>query len=50
MLGWTPDATAEKVDAIYDTILEIFQLAKKQGVPTYQAADKLAERRIAQKA
>ena len=50
MLGWTPAATAEKVDAIYDTILEIFQLAKKQGVPTYQAADKLAERRIAQKA
>ena len=46
MLGWDQAATAKKVDAIYETILEIFQLAKKEGVATYQAADRLAERRL----
>ena len=50
MLGWSQAATAKKVDAIYDTILDIFHLAKKEGIPAYQAADRLAEQRVAAKA
>ncbi|HEY6350571.1 MAG TPA: Glu/Leu/Phe/Val dehydrogenase [Candidatus Angelobacter sp.] len=44
--GWDPAATLKKVDAIYDTILQIFQLAEKEHIPSYQAADKLAEQRV----
>ena len=50
MLGWDQAATRKKVDAIYDTILEIFQLARKERIASYQAADKLAEQRVAKRA
>ncbi len=46
ILGWEPAATLKKIDAIYDTILGIFQVAERDGVPSYQAADRLAEERI----
>ena len=46
ILGWDLPATLKKVDAIYDTTLQIFQLAKNERIPSYQAADKLAEQRI----
>src|SRR5215469_15051890 len=46
ILGWDLPTTLKKVDAIYHTILEIFQLAQKQRIPTYQAADRLAEQRV----
>jgi len=50
MMGWDQAATAKKVDAIYDTILEILHLAKKEHVASYQAADRLAEQRAAKRA
>jgi leucine dehydrogenase len=28
-------------------VLNVFEIAKQDGIPTYQAADRLAERRIA---
>ena len=43
MLGWDLERTLAKTDAIYDTLLKIFELAKREKVPTYQAADRLAE-------
>ena len=46
MLGWDSAATLNKVDAIYETILQIFQMAEKEHIPSYQAADKLAEQRV----
>lgn len=46
MLGWDSTATLNKVDAIYDTILQIFRLAEQDQIPSYQAADKLAEQRV----
>lgn len=49
MLGWDRAATAKKVDAIYTTILEIFEVAKRDRISTYQAADRLAEQRVANK-
>ncbi|HLJ25419.1 MAG TPA: Glu/Leu/Phe/Val dehydrogenase [Candidatus Angelobacter sp.] len=46
ILGWEPAATLKKIDAIYDTILGILLVAERDGVPSYQAADRLAEERI----
>lgn len=46
LLGWKPSQSAKKVNEIYDTILHIFALAKTDGIPTYKAADHLAERRL----
>ena len=45
MLGWDVERTLAKTDAIYDTLLNIFELAKREKIPTYQAADRLAEQR-----
>jgi leucine dehydrogenase len=47
MMGWDAARTHEKVDAIYDTLLNIFKIAKKERIPTYKAADRLAEERLA---
>jgi leucine dehydrogenase len=46
MLGWDVPATLAKTDAIYDTLLRIFGLAHEEKIPTYQAADRLAEERL----
>ena len=43
MLGWDVPRTLAKTDAIYDTLLTIFALAERAKIPTYQAADRLAE-------
>jgi leucine dehydrogenase len=48
MLGWDEVATNAKIDAIYETILNIFTVAEREHVPTYQAADRLAEQRLAE--
>jgi leucine dehydrogenase len=49
MLGWDAARTLEKIDAIYDTLVKIFQLSKEVRIPTYQAADRLAEERLAKR-
>jgi leucine dehydrogenase len=46
MLGWDVPRTLTKTDAIYDTLLTIFALAKREKIPTYRAADRLAEERL----
>ena len=46
LLGWDAAQAAKKVDEIYDTILNIFHLAAAEGIPTYKAADRLAEQRL----
>ena len=46
MLGWDVPRTLAKIDAIYDTLLTIFSIAKKEKILTYQAADRLAEERL----
>src|ERR1041385_8308539 len=45
MLGWDVPRTLAKTDAIYDTLLKIFSVAQREKIPTYQAADRLAEER-----
>ncbi len=44
--GWSLERSHQKASEIYDTILRILQLAGDQGIPTYRAADKLAEQRM----
>ena len=46
MLGWNIEKTMAKIDAIYDTLLSIFVMAEREKIPTYQAADRLAEERF----
>jgi leucine dehydrogenase len=46
LAGWTSARAFRKADEIYDTILKVFSIAKAEGIPTYLAADRLAEQRI----
>ena len=46
LAGWTSARAFRKADEIYDTVLKVFSIAKQDNVPTYQAADRLAEQRI----
>ncbi len=44
--GWDADRALRKADDIYETILTVFEIAKTEGIPSYVAADHLAERRL----
>jgi leucine dehydrogenase len=46
LANWSSTRAFRKADEIYDTILKVFNIAKTDGIPTYQAADRLAEQRI----
>ena len=46
LAGWSSARAFRKADEIYDTVLKVFQIAKTDKVPTYVAADRLAEQRI----
>ncbi len=46
--GMQPDRAMENVRRIGDTMRQVFRLAKSEGIPTYLAADRFAERRIAE--
>lgn len=47
LLGYNRDRAFRKTAAIYDRLTEIFAISRQEGIPTYLAADRLAERRIA---
>ena len=44
---WPVERAKKKAGEIYDTLLRIFQISQKDGIPTYRAADRLAEQRVA---
>src|SRR5438105_1249541 len=46
LAGWTSARAFRKADEIFDTVLRVFAIAKAERVPTYVAADRLAEHRI----
>jgi leucine dehydrogenase len=46
LAGWDAPRALRKADEIYSTILGVFEIAKADGIPTYEAADRLAERRL----
>jgi leucine dehydrogenase len=47
LLGWDAETSLRKVDAIYDTVKDTLRMAKAAGIPSYEAADRLAEKRLA---
>lgn len=44
---WPEERSKKKAGEIYDTLTRIFEIARRDAIPTYQAADRLAEQRIA---
>ncbi|MQA89849.1 MAG: leucine dehydrogenase [Gemmatimonas sp.] len=44
--GWSGEQAMRKAGEIYTTLLSLFELAHDEGIPTYRAADRIAERRI----
>ncbi|HUR91416.1 MAG TPA: Glu/Leu/Phe/Val dehydrogenase [Gemmatimonadaceae bacterium] len=46
LAGWDLEQAFKKADEIFDTVLGVFELAKTEGIPTYRAADRVAERRL----
>ncbi|KPV43506.1 leucine dehydrogenase [Alicyclobacillus ferrooxydans] len=46
--GYHPERAKAKVENIYKIMLELYRVADEQGIPSYQAADHMAESRIAQ--
>lgn len=45
--GYNADRARMSVDRIYDQIEKVFEIADRDGIPTYKAANILAEERIA---
>ena len=46
--GWTREQAQDKASEIYDTVLLVLKIAQDEGIPSYVAADRLAERRLAE--
>jgi len=46
-LGWDDATMAERLQAIRDTLLEIFERADREGISTATAADRMARARVA---
>jgi leucine dehydrogenase len=44
--GWSLERSKRKAGEIYDTLEQLFELAEEEGLPTSEAADRIAERRI----
>jgi len=47
MMGWDEPRTLAKIDAIYETLLKIFDISARENISTHKAADRLAEEQLA---
>ena len=45
--GYSQERALKQAEGIYDTMLTIYGIARRDGLPTYEASNRLAERRIA---
>jgi leucine dehydrogenase len=45
--GWPEERAKRKAEEIYDAILRIFAIAEREKIPSFLAADRLAEERLA---
>lgn len=45
--GYNRERSLAHAEKIYDTTLNIFKISKEQNIPTYMAANRIAEKRIA---
>jgi leucine dehydrogenase len=46
--GYNHERAKKKVENIYNVMLELYDVARRENIPSYQAADRLAESRIEQ--
>ncbi|RSK27780.1 Glu/Leu/Phe/Val dehydrogenase [Bacillus sp. HMF5848] len=46
LYGYNRDRAMKKVEQIYQNIEKVISIAERDGIPTYKAADRLAEERI----
>ncbi|MDQ0188412.1 Glu/Leu/Phe/Val dehydrogenase [Alicyclobacillus cycloheptanicus] len=46
--GYQPERAQAKVEAIYDIMLQLYDLAAQEGLPSHKAADRMAQARIDQ--
>ncbi|KOO52048.1 branched-chain amino acid dehydrogenase [Viridibacillus sp. FSL E2-0187] len=46
LYGYNRDRAMKRVEGIYDNIAKVIDIAKRDGIPTYLAANRLAEERI----
>lgn len=46
LYGYKRERAMQKVETIYDNILNVFKISKMERIPSYLAADRLAEMRI----
>ncbi len=46
LYGYNHNRAMKKVETIYDNIARVFEISKRDAIPTYMAADRLAEERI----
>ncbi|WII71053.1 Glu/Leu/Phe/Val dehydrogenase [Bdellovibrio sp. 22V] len=44
--GYSPERAFEKTKRVYDNILKVYEIAKRDNIGTHTAADRLAEERI----
>lgn len=44
--GYNEERAIEKVKTIYDNIARVIEISKRDNIPTYKAADRMAEERI----
>ncbi|USK58733.1 branched-chain amino acid dehydrogenase [Peribacillus asahii] len=47
LIGYNRERALKKVENIYDNITKVFEIAKRDNIPTYKAANRMAEERIA---
>jgi leucine dehydrogenase len=46
LYGYNRDRAMKKVEGIYNNVERVIEIAKRDGIPTYLAADRMAEERI----
>lgn len=44
--GYNQDRAMKKVEQIYDNLQKVYEISKRDNIPTYLAADRMAEERI----
>ena len=46
MKGYNVERAMSRAAGVYDNVKKVFEIAKRDGIPTYKAADRMAEERI----
>ncbi|MDZ4660612.1 MAG: Glu/Leu/Phe/Val dehydrogenase dimerization domain-containing protein [Pseudomonadota bacterium] len=44
--GYSPERAFDKTRQVYDNLMDVFKIAKAENIPTYVAANRMAEQRV----